>query len=440
MEKQRIRKRIIKCARLLTVILSLKTLHAEQIVIRASGENFYTNRELAFSVQFPNVQSDEVTVDLPKFPNDVQFVSMQKTNSGNTGEVRLWLLFKKAKMYLLPPLQAKIQNRTISVSFAPIVITEDPAFTVPRLIIKFDNGKEFYEDGKSAIFSSSLGEKIYFTVYAQYALRVLQLSSSVLKTSMLSEIKRYEIKEHAFSDEKIALARFSWQPLGEGEIFLPAISMRATSYSGEKLTATSPNLFVTVRGIETKGESQNKKENYFPYAFHEIEIKNSVDEKKNLSLADCKKIAKLRSAERHAFFSFAERRARKNFEKKCGIEKSVNETSIPFTLFAFAAALFFVLISAMLFMLKKKTAAAFFAVLTTALVFFASRRAVKVFEVHAVFLGGTSYAVPNENAAVSSTLSPGMRVRVTEESAKWFYVQQGTNGAWVLHDAVLKIK
>lgn len=442
MEKQRKRKHFSIYARLLVALLCIETTSAEEFIVRVNDTSLFTNREILFQISFPNIASENLTIDLPDFPNNVQMISMQKTMANNASEVRLWLLFKEAKTYSLPPLRAKIKNQTKTIPFAPVTIAEDPSLTIPRLIIQFDNGKEFASDSDEAIFSTALGEKIYFTVYAQYALRVLQFSHSVLKTSMLSELTRYEIKEHAFSNEKIALARFSWQVLDEGNVELPTLSMSATSYGGKKVFVSSPKLFVTVHSNAKNNSSAtvNESENYFSYAFHEKEkVKQTVSETKNISIDDCKKIVKLRQSERCAFFSFHERAVRKSFEKNCGIEKSENERSLPFTFFIFTLAFFFLSLAIIFLVLKKKKVALLFAFLASLFIFLGTRQAMNVFETHGIFLGGTSFAVPNENAAVSSTLSPGMRVRVTEESTNWFYVQQGTNGAWVLHDAVLKI-
>jgi len=81
-------------------------------------------------------------------------------------EVDIWLSFRDARIYTLPPLRVRIKGRPYDIPFSDVNIEQNPASTSPRLIIKFANGTEVSDNAANdePLFTVPAGEKIEGTV------------------------------------------------------------------------------------------------------------------------------------------------------------------------------------------------------------------------------------------------------------------------------------
>jgi len=162
----------------------------------------YSGREYMFSLVIPDVKPSSVQADTPEVPSGVSVVSMRRTDYTEVGmqtgtEVDIWLSFRDARIYTLPPLRVRIKGRLYEIPFADVNIEQNPASTSPRLIIKFANGTEVSDNAANdePLFTVPAGEKILFTLYVQYAVQAIRFAWAAPKDALLTEMWRYEIAE-----------------------------------------------------------------------------------------------------------------------------------------------------------------------------------------------------------------------------------------------------
>ena len=413
----------------------------------------YSGNDYMFSLIIPDVKPSDVQADSPEMPPGVSVVSMRRTDYAQIGiqsgtEIDIWLSFRDARIYTLPPLRVRIKGRPYEIPFSDVNIEQNPASTFPHLIVKFENGTEL-TDGTTndePLFTLPAGEKILFTLYVQYAVQAIRFSWQAPKDALLTELWRYEIAEGTpraslFTADPIPVALFEWQPLVGGNTPIPDMQLTVSAYSGARVKLSPPaGTILVVPSLSVPSDEGDSNESYFSYAFSEVGHSESEHRVRTLSESDCETLAMLHSAERHAFFPWKAASARRAFEAKLGIASGKAEPSVAACMLFAAATLVLALLCAVLFVLKKRAGA--YAVLGCVLVVFsfAVASAIRLSGTYGIFKGGDVRFVPDESSGLVSPIASGERVSVEETAGKWVYIQYGTTGGWVASSSVVPIR
>ena len=133
------------------------------------------------------------------------------------------------------------------------------------------------------------------------------------------------LRNSEFSEEKIPVARFEWQPLVTGNTALPEISLTATSYNGSRVELSMPDSYVQIVPPVADENDFSGEDTFFAYAFTKLPEKSAVSVKQAVSPDDCRTIATLREKERNELPFGEARRERIAFERQCGIRNAENE-------------------------------------------------------------------------------------------------------------------
>ncbi len=404
-----------------------KTLSQQEIknlVVKADSEIFFTAQENGYTILIPGIESSLVQNDLAILPAGVKLVSSKKEDffddDGDRGtRIQFWFTFTDVGIAKLPPLIAKIQNRTYYLPFEEVQIYENPNLISPLLSIEFEDKSKLSKDKKSGnlIYNSEAGEKINYRVNIQYFLQIINYSWNLPKDSIFLETKRYEIAEKnnsraslskEFTPQKFPVAEFSWQPLKEGDYELPKVFIEAVSYNGSRKQLAPPSVFVRV--AKRKSNEKNPEnpisslKKNFDSAYKSAFAKSPQDmdsisaKRYTPTSEDCKKLAELRSKERKSLFSGAAAEKRREFEFSIGIVSGENEAKNPFSKF------------------------------------FGGK--------FAIFKGGKISPVPEEKTAEKNGFSvpAGQRVKISEKAGGWIFIENKDFSGWAKEDSVFIIK
>lgn len=462
-------KKIAKFGLLVFVLILFSQKNFAQISRRAktvSSENFlfvtdekknFVNQDATLKLFIPQVESSNVQIILPNFPENVVFVSSRIENSsswifGYGTQIELNLNFKDGGIFSLPPISLFINGRKEIVNFPDVEVLQNPEAVLPRAILVFGDGdarsNAFFSDANSfPNLSLEQGAASRFTVYVQYAAALGQISWSLPKDAIFKELQRFEIPSDLKFSKRIPVAQFEWTPLSQGNVSFPKIQIVAESYSGEKIFLETPDCEVKIIS-QKQSAKENLRENsfsraekIFEHAFdfdsieHDADFENVTPENGALF-----KIAQLRSQERHSFFQNKIRAERAAAEKSFGIENAPSEESFPFFVLLFSAAIFFAASSLILFLLRKKNFAFVSAALAISFAIFAFAHSSKIFERHGIILGGEIYPVP-ENSVVSKTAAiVASRVLIRQEIDNWYFIEYNEGGGWIKKENLILIK
>ncbi|MBR7064304.1 MAG: hypothetical protein IKI31_04075, partial [Treponema sp.] len=352
-----------------------------------------------------------------------------------------------AGTYTLPPLHVRINNRSYAIPFLEINVEHDLENLQPRLIMKFDNGIEVSSTEKysTPIFTVTAGEKMYFTLYLQYAIQINQFSWNAPKDAILTELQRYEMldassRKEGVSQEKIPVARFEWLVLKNGTVSLPDIQISVIAYNGERSRISPLQCEVVVKEKSHESISKNESQKYFVYAFEKPFDENENEKKIVITKKDCQTLATLRSNEKHSFLPYKAKLERKEFEKSLNLANAENELNIPFVIFIFALAVVGIIFALVFFMLKRRGVSFLsFCCSLCILVVLVIAKA-NPFLYGGIASGGELFAVPDKTSHVISVLPVGMRVSIEEKAANWFYVKYGSMGGWVELNHIIIIR
>lgn len=421
--------------------------------VAPQSSTVYSGRDCMFVLVVPAAKPSDVQIETPVLPSGISFISMRRTdyieNGAQAGtEIDLWLSFRDAREYSLPPLKIKVRNRSYSIPFISVTVVQDPSTLVPCMIIRFDNGTEINNTQQSAepLFTVSAGDKIRFTVFVQYAVQVMNFEWSVPKDALFTEIQKYEITEGKprgteFSAERIPVGRFEWQPLATGTAALPDMHFAATTYGGVRVTLSQPDMRVSVLHAEKKTVvPADNDESYFTYAFTEAE-KTATDKARTAaSEADCEKLASMRIKERHSFFQRKAAAERRAFEKGLGVTEGGREPSEPLFLLLLSCTAAIALFTLILFVLKKRRSAVICTAVACALLAGTTVSGKHLSAMYGIFKGGSIHSVPDESSDRVSPADSGQRVRIEEVAGRWIYIQYGSTGGWISSSSVIVIK
>lgn len=404
-----------------------KTLSRQEIknlVVKADSEAFFTAQENGYTLLISGIESSLVQNDLAVLPAGVKLVSSKKEDffdgDGDRGtRIQFWFTFTDIGIAKLPPLIAKIQNRTYYLPFEEVQIYENPNLISPILSIEFEDESKLSKDKKSGnlVYTSAAREKINYRVNIQYFLQIINYSWNLPRDSIFFETKRYEIAEKnapraslskEFTPQKFPVAEFSWQPLKEGDYEIPQVFIESVSYNGSRKQLASPSVLFHITKEKTQKKNPenpiSRLESDFDSAYKSAFAKSPQDmdsissKRYTPTLEDCKKLAELRSKERKSLFSGAAAEKRREFEISLGIVSGENETKNPFSKF------------------------------------FGGK--------YAIFKGGKVSSVPEEKTAEKSglTIPAGQRVKLSEKAGGWIFIENKDFSGWVKEDSVFIIK
>ncbi len=420
--------------------------------IKSLDQFCFTNQESAFVLEIPGVRPSEVQNEMPGLPAGVSFVSSRRTefysDAGEAGiSVELWLNFKSAGSYSIPPMPVRIKGRRYSIKFQPVQVFENPKTISPKLILEFDDGT-LIDDSKQQSFTFTAGQPVRFKLYVQYAMQIQQFGWNLPKNSLFTELKRYDITKaetrgSSFSPDKVPVAYFEWIPLRASTVSLPDIRLRVTAYNGRAADLLVPDAVVKIiddKTLENDASLQNEANDVFAYAFTKDESGVNDSELEEASPEVYKKIAELRSMEKHSFgFSGKIRKERVEYEAKIGIKDEQSE--VPVNLFFVSLSLFTVclIMGAFLFILRKKTGGIIFTCLASVFAFSSVFMGVAGCEKYGIVTGGYINPVPEDSALTSSVVAGGNRVHILREAGLWYYIEYSEKGGWIKKEYIIPI-
>lgn len=463
MEKQRIKRLIRSCRRfLITLLLCIsaaplfsQTLTLDQIkqlrLVPEEGQNLYTKTDLKFIVTIPKVHPSQVQVLTANQQNDINFRTMRKSENyeQNGTNIEIWYNFTNKGDYTLAPLSVMIQNRRRSISFEPVTVTEDPATMSPRIVLVFEDGTKVYSDDiniQKPLLTVKTGKKLKFTVNIQYATQLIQFNWNIPKDSIFTCTKQYEFtevrqRERVYSHTLIPVASFEWTGLVPGPQSLPRIRLNAAGYNGYRSELLLPEIIIEfTEASDSMDEAIDS--DIFDDAFYQEASEAEDILSTGLSRGECQELSKLYTRERNLFLTyFKARKARINFENEHGLV--VSSTQVFPTLYIYISVI--VIITSIICMIfavrnKHKIRMLLFIVLlilgTTVLVYCTVRR----HERYGICAGCKIYSIPQENAESVSEVGSGNRVRILEQTGKWYYIEVGETGGWCTSDNIFMIR
>lgn len=432
----------------------------QKITIKPEQNVFFTNQELKYVLEIPEIQPHFVQTQLQEnMKEGVNFVSSRRmeyfTEDNQTGtRIEFWFTFKNTGIGTIPPLIVRINGRTYYLNFENVQLYENPKTIAPRLIVEINGSKILYPSSENIkrrgeTFSSQVTEPIEVTVYVQYAVQIKQFGFEIPKDSIFEEIAKFEmvsgkVRLTDFSQDKIPLASFKWTPLKEGKYSLPNIRAVATAYSGRNLELGLPECVVTVEKKDKDSLEEiagDDSFSVFSYALSDPIDESGVKEIQVITDDDYYQIAALRCNERHSFGPLLSvRKQRIAKEQKVGISVSKDEASIPLWHAFSIVFVLFTAVTVMCIIFRKK----FMAVITVcfAVVFgcLSLIWGIMVFERHAVVKGGALSPIPEDSALSSTAVTAGTCVRIKEETSDWYYIEYNENRGWIKKEELILVE
>ncbi|MFA6936810.1 MAG: hypothetical protein WCQ67_01105 [Treponema sp.] len=408
----------------------------------------FTEEATQFVLKIPNVPPAQVSFYTEPANSSVSFVSSYKDeyipeNSSSLERgtlIQLWYKFKKTGSITPPQLSVSINNKSCKISFEPITVYENLNTVQPVLSINIQN-----KENNGNEITCIEGEQLKFIVYIKYAVQIISFDWELPENSIFSELKRYEITEGqprgtTFSPSYEPVASFSWQPLSVGKIKFPNIKIVATAYNGKRYDLSLQNYIVNVMPSEKENENSKINENVFAYAFTKpVSIQNESNAKVK-SVVNPQKILTLRKAERNSFPFNSVVEKRISAEKEIGLEPGENEPSIPLYKVFLISSLVLLIISVILFVLKKTRPAViaitFYAVFLVGTVV----SGIPLTLDYALFAGGIVSPIPEQAASSSVVVQPGSRIIIQKKAGEWVYIKYSDTYGWVQESQVYYIK
>lgn len=393
-----------------------KDLHFE--FIAAENQNFFVNEDLYFYLNISDLNPTQIELKSYNLPKNVQLKMFKKTeNYENNGTlINLWLNFKETGVYELENFVFLLKNRNknleINVKFPKITIKNDISKEFPKIVIAFENGKKIYYDEKTEnllqmqeskipILQINEGEKLSFTVYVQFAKKILGFNYEIPKNVIFKQTDFFDYKnynkefsdEFEYNDNLQPLARFELTGLTNGIEEFPCFFIQTENYQGKKEEIKFKGFFIEfLKNDRTETIAEKEIYNEIFSQINETENQIKTDE---LTYEECKKIAK---------------KLKRDYIKKL--------VFVFLPIFAVFLVIFFILLKKVKF--KKTVTAifvAFFLILLSCFVALCYKNK------NGIFLGGKIYAIPDENSKAQNEYSAGKKIKLLERTEKWFYIQ-----------------
>lgn len=438
---------------------SLTYQEIKSLVIRPQSNIFFTNQELCYVLEIPEVLPAQVQTELSPMKEGVTFISSRRmelfTDNESSGtRIEFWFSFKNDGVGEIPPLYVKIKDIGYYIPFEKIQLYENPKTIAPRLIVDVKGSKEIYQpietnSRKNTVntISAFVSDTVEFTVYIQYAVQIKQFGWEIPKDSLFEEVKRFDfgkgkIKYQEFSQEKIPVATFRWTPLKEGNFSLPNVRLLAVAYSGRTLELGLPDCQVQIKKNPEAAVSEKKDpQQIFAYALGNPQKEDFIESQIKPNPDDLVKIASLREKERHSLFSISSiRRKRVILEQRNGIAASPDEPSIPLWYIFFFIFVFLTVAVILLFVFRKKILSVILSGFAIVFAFLSLISGILISEKHGVVKGGDISPVPEETALSKTAVTSGTLVKIKQQVQNWYYIEYNENGGWIKKENIIPIK
>ncbi|MCI5523025.1 MAG: hypothetical protein MR449_02695 [Spirochaetia bacterium] len=413
-------------------------------------EYFFTLSDCTFYLDIKNVLPENVTVYVNSLPENVSFVSSKKEvllpepdSDDDIGtHIVMHLNFAKPGTYKIKSIDVIVNGIFYRLPFETVQVYENPRNLMPELSVEFDDETQVKKNKASVL----AGENVEFTVYAKYAVQITNISWTLPKDSLFKETLRYDFAESSnlksdFSDQKIPVISFSWQPLVSGKFSFPEIKIIALAYNGSHMEIKTPDYEFSVGKNEIKKEDESAAGKNFENSFRENFPVENKSENTAMSFEELYNLVSLRNKERHSFPFFNKyRKERILVEEKFALENYENETSVVAVIIL--AVMSILLFAVSVFMIvTKKTYGTFICSFAFLLVFTATVICgIKCSEKHGIFKGGVIRPIPEKNVSSAAELKSGSLVCVQSEAGKWLYVKHNETYGWILKDDMYEIK
>ncbi len=431
----------------------------KKLTVKPDSTLFFTAQENGYTLKIPGADPYMVQTDLPQLPQGVVFVSSKREEyldpdgTGGTA-VHLWFTFKDTGPVKMPPLIVMVENRTYYLSFEDVTVYENPALINPETVVEFESEvtKIKTSDGRTVIKVRE-GEEIIFSVGLKYFVQIISFDWQIPKNSIFTDLERFDTEVNAqvnqaagreFSNEVKKLARFSWKPLAQGDYQMPEVTVTATSYNGSRKTVRLPGYIVRVEKrsgslFSQKGQ-KNRSDSVFSSAFSKpSSVSNEVKSLK-ISKEDCIKLAELRSRERNTFYGSSARKNRIEFEKSLGFSEGSKEARKPAVALEFVFMGIFVIAFIVFIVLGRVKLSLTFLTLAVVAAIFSFRGAFKLRTSYGIFSGGVISPVPENISSSFLNVDGGIRVKITEKTGDYFYIESEDVNGWVEKSLVIEIE
>ncbi len=428
--------------------LTVKEIRAQKII--PDKTIFFTGQENGYTLTLPGISPSTVQTDLPTLPSGVNFLSSKREEfideDGDRGTlVQLWFSFTDTGTVKLPSLSVQVGVRTFRLPFESVTVYENPATIMPAISVDFGDTKVSSENGLSVIRTEA-GKPLKFTVSIYFCSQIVDFKWSLPQKSIFTETMRYGIAQgqnygKVFSTDPLPVATFQWTPLSAGVYRLPDMYLMAIAYNGSRRQVEMPLYKIEVlpptgAAGDSSSISDDSASSLFTSSF-ETPIEESVVAP--AKVVDCRRIAELRSMERHSFPWSGAREIRRQFEAENDISNGKDEPSEDLSSVLWG--MFLVSSMAWIFFLViKKIRIALVLMLPSAVFLFASLALlVALSPQYGIFAGGEVSPVPEEKVTTTHTEVPGIRVEIDQRAGDWVYITAGENAGWVKENSVYEI-
>lgn len=427
------------------------------IVIRPEEDVFFTNQEVKFVLEIPGVEPADVQTQLQTMNEGITFISSRRleyfTNDEITGtRIEFWFTFRDTGIIEIPGLLAKVKGYNYYLPFQKVQVYENPKTIAPRIIVEINGKETFYSTSDNTKktnyqITSEVTKPIDINLYIQYAVQIKQFGYELPKDSLFQEVERFEMVKGKmrlpdFTHDKIPLINMRWTPLKEGKLTLPNIRLLATAYSGRNVELGLPECTVTITKFLPSDENDDDANStLFAYA-----LSNPIDEKfevqeVNASMKDFKRIADLRSKEKHSIHNhLMYRKERVKLEQSIGIAASRNEKSVVLWTIIFAMFILLLAVSIFLLLCRKKVSALIIFCFAFVFAIASFVLGLMVSEKHGVVTGGTISPVPEDSALSSTAVTAGTCVKIKEQTENWYFIEYNENGGWIKKENLILVE
>lgn len=416
-----------------------------------ADEYFFTASECTYYLDIKYVSPENVIVYVNNLPAHVSLISCKKevllpdpdTDDDPGTHVIMKLSFSQPGSYKINSIDVIVKGSYYRLPFERVEVMENPRYLMPALSVDFD---ENHPVSAKNVVTAKVGEHLNFTLNIRYAVQVTNISWIVPENSLFRELESFEASDSTvvrseFSPDTLPLISFDWQPLKAGRYEFPQVSIVASSYSGSLTELELPP--VTFRVVENPQQElpvEDEKKAAYAYAFDD-QWSEDVEAFIEMEPYAVMELHKLRGRERHSFpLLNGVREERLRLERKYDLKNIEDETSLPFTIILCIFSFIILVLSVLLFVIKKYfTASAVlvaglvFSVLSMILLFSTSAH-------HGIFKGGTLRPVPEISVMASSHLKAGTLVTVKQRAADWLYIRHNETYGWIPADSVLEVK
>lgn len=466
MEKVASKSKRFRCCRLLAALALLcasAQIHARPptgnelraMTVKPTADYFFTAQECCYSLSIPNVAPARIQIELSPLPSGVQFLSSKKEEyfKSETSEqgtlIQFWFSFSEPGTITLPPLTLTFARRHFPISFESCIVYANPATLVPQVEVVFsDATNEALTRDKNGYFHLTEGTNVEFQLNIRYCVQIVNLSWTLPKNAIFTEKARTETANgaflgKAFSPETTEVATYSWTPLAEGNYKLPAITLETIGYNGNRKTIALPPYIFAVEKQHSrapKPQMQPLSFELFSQAFASPQEELPPQTEAPSANPDWATLARLRSAERHAFPWHAQKAARKAYERTFALSSDSNEAHAPLAPLSFALLALFVTLTIVLLVQHYFRKAVASGILALFFLITSIQMAAQLSPRYAIFAGGDVYTIPEEKNTSSYTEKAGQRVRILAEAGDWLYISTHEGTGWVQSTTVYAIK